>query len=247
MANNLTINPLHMDATGGSSYFDRAGSIASILFGGNMDTDTTIRLYNTKNIVQNPELEDWDNGASAAPTNWVLAGTDATVARDTKVRDGSITGQSHGTYSAKLTRVGNDCKLSCNALTFSEKPIAWWKGRTIFAGCWVWASVADRGYIETYDGQTTTTSSAHTGGSGWEWITSAEVAVHASATELTMRLICKTGNTSVYFVGALMVEVRPLYEALSTGPAIPTPYTRPLPFDGLYLASLTGGALQVQI
>lgn len=247
MVNNLMINPLSMDAVGGSSYYDRAGSIGSILWGGNLDTDSTVTVYNAKNLIINPELEDWSSGTSVAPPGWVLAGTDATVAREsTIVRDGSITGQSHGSYSAKLTRVGNDCKLSCNVLTASGHPISWWQGRYILSGCWIYATAADRAYIETYDGVTTTTSAAHPGNSAWAWLGTAIVAVNASATEFTQRLIVKTGNTSAYFVGALMMEERPLLELYSTGPAVTMSYPRPLPFNGIYVMTMTGGTLQIQ-
>ena len=253
MTNALKSNPLFFDTVGGTSYYPAigAGSISSVIFGGNLDVDTTILMYDALNAAVNENMEHWAEGTSAAPTMWVLSGAAGTVARDTKVRT-VLDGPTAGTYSAKVTRAGTDTFISQNVLKNFDtndprSGIAYWKGRYIIGGMWVWASVADRGYVETYDAQTTTTSSAHGGGSGWTWLSTALVAVHSSATELTIRGKVITGNTSVYFDQALIFEAKPLFKMKTTGNAESISYPDRLPFDGLYLETLTGGTLQVQV
>ena len=85
MANNLTINPLYFDTTGG--YFDgkSVGNIKSILFSGNTDTDSTVLLYNARNVVRNGLFQVWDRGTSTAPEGWVLSGASATEAREATI------------------------------------------------------------------------------------------------------------------------------------------------------------------
>jgi hypothetical protein len=243
MANNLTINPVYFDTVGETSFYDGAGSIGSILFSGNTDTDSTVLLYNAKNRVNNRGFEKWSKGAALAPDYWVLSGAAATVAREaTIIHD--------NTYSAKVTRAGTNAFLSQNVLGMCAPPyndITMWRGKTIIATCWGYATAGSRVYLETYDGQTTTTSSAHAGNSAWALLTTAAVAVHASATELTVRGKVITGDTSGYFDNVLLFEAIPLLYILGQDKPIVVSYPRPLPFDGLYLQTLTGGALQVQI
>lgn len=254
MTNALKGNPLFFDTIGGTSYYpaNGVGSISNITFGGNFDVATTILMYNAQNAAVNVNMEDWAEGTSAAPTMWVLSGSGGTVTRDTKVRT-TLDGPTAGTYSAKVTRSGTDTYISQNVLKNYDandprSGIAYWQGRYIIGGMFVWASVATKGYVETYDGQTNTTSSAHGGGSDWTWLSTALVAVHGSADELTIRGAVKTGNTSVYFDQALIFEARPLISVLSNGRAESISYHERLPFDGLYLATLTSaGTLQVTV
>ncbi|RJO62361.1 MAG: hypothetical protein C4542_04395 [Dehalococcoidia bacterium] len=244
MANNLTRNPLYLDTTGGTSYYAIPGTIGSILFSGNTDTDSTVLLYNAENMVlANRSFEKWGNGAALAPDGWTVSGASAAVAREgTIIKDGS--------YSAKLTRAGTNCYLSQNVLAMAPAPknaITWWQGKNIMAGAWVYATVGDRAYLETYDGQTTTTSGAHAGNSAWAWLTTAAADVHASATQLTVRLAVKTGDTAAYIDSPILFETIPLFYLLGQDKPYGISYPRPLPFRGLYLATLTGGAVQVQI
>ena len=252
MANVLTSNPIILDTVGG--FFAGPGSIGSISYGGNTDTDSTVLVYNVKNRLTNHHFEVWGGGTSVAPTDWTLTGSGAACAREaTIVKSGP--GLDLRSYSAKVTRATNDCHISQDII--GRKPClqdgigaigAWAGKRYIAAGAWVYATVASRAYVETYDGQTTTTSSAHSGGSAWEWIATAAVAVHASATGVTLRLIVKTGDTSAYFMSPMLFEAIPLYSALSTGTGLPaTTYQTRVRFDNILLTTLTGGTLMIEV
>jgi hypothetical protein len=254
MANNMKHNPLQLDTTGGTSHYPSGGRIKSIFFGGNADVDTTVLLYNAKNLVHNPNFSLWSNGTSSDPDGWVLAGTAATVARESTVIRSPVNEMSDpGLYSALVTRVGNDLTFSQNVLTNFDpndprSDIDWWKGRTIMGGMWLNCTTTAQAKVETYDGQTTTASSDHGGSDAWTWLATAAATVHASATELTIRAVLDTGNDGLYCSGALLFECNPIYQLLSTGNAQGMQYPSPgLDFDGLYLATLTGGVLQVQI
>lgn len=253
MTNALKGNPLFFDTAGGTSYYPGNGSITSVLFGGNIDTDTTILMYNALNTVHNPNMLHWNDGTSAAPDGWAITGADATVVQEETIIRAPLDTPQPGPYSAKVTRVGENVTFTQSVLKWfdSNDPrsgIAYWKGRYIIGGMWVYATEGTRGYVETYDGQTTTTSSAHGGGTTWTWLPTALVAVHGSADELTIRGTITGGNTSVYFCEALLFEARPIVKMLSTGNAQAISYPERVPFDGLYLAELTSaGTLQVTV
>ncbi len=244
MVNNLTTNPILLDVVGGLSFIAGKGRASNVTFGGNLDVDTTVLIYNAKNqVTRNRFMDTWSNDTAAAPDFWLLSGASAAVAQEsTIVHD--------GTYSAKVTRSGTNAFFSLDLLQYMEPPhdtIAWWVGRNIIAGMWVYATVGSRGYVETYDGQTTTTSSAQASSGNWEWLQTAAVEVHASATELVIRGKVITGDTSVYFDAPLLFEAREWLQLSSTGPAVPIHYPMGNPFDGLYLATLTGGTVHITI
>ena len=253
MANYMKHNPIHLDTVGGTSHYPLPGKIGSILFGGNLDTDSTVLLYNAENLVTNPNFSQWDNGTSAVPNGWVLVGASATVAREaTVIRTPQNEMSDPGLYSAAVTRAGTNLTFSQNVLSNFDpndrrSTIAYWQGRTIVGGMWLNVTTTAQAKVETYDGQTTTASSDHGGSDAWTWLQTAAVAVHASATELTIRAVLDTGDDVMYCSGALLFEAIPIYQLLSTGPAVSMHYDPPVPFDGLYLATLTGGVLQVQI
>jgi hypothetical protein len=244
---------LHLDTTGGTSHYPSGGSMKSVLFGGNADVDTTVLLYDAENLVRNGNFDVWNGGTTAAPDGWVLTGTAATVARESTVIRSPINEMSDpGLYSALVTRVGNDLTFSQNVLANfdSNDPrstIAYWQGRTIMGGMWLNCTTTAQAKVETYDGQTTTASSDHGGSDAWTWLATAAATVHASATELTIRAVLDTGNDGLYCSGALLFECNPLVQMLSTGNAQGITYPKPVPFHGLYLATLTGGVLQVQV
>jgi hypothetical protein len=253
VANNLKTNPLQLDTVGGTSYYPHAGQISSILFGGNMDTDTTVLMYNVENLIVNGNFTDWNNGTDAAPDHWVLAGADGTVAREaTVIRTPQNEMSDPGLYSCLITRAGTNITFKQNVLAnFGpddvRSSIAWWKGRTIMGGIWGNCTTPAQGKVSTTDGVTVTASSDHGGSDAWTWLFTAPVAVNAAATELSLLVDYDTGDDGFYLSGAMLFEVKPIFQLKSTGPAVSISYPRPLPFDGLYLATLTGGVLQVQI
>lgn len=139
-----------------------------------------------ENILPWSGMEDWENGAASAPTEHTLSGSGATIAREAST-------VKVGTYSAAVTRVGNDTTLYYDVPTYTD-----FKGKKMTFGCWVYATVASRGRIAISDGVGSTNSSYHTGGSGWERL-SVTHDVDSSATRIRVEMHVNTGNTTVYF------------------------------------------------
>jgi len=169
------------------------------------------------NILPNWDFEDWGTGSTTALTTrgWTLTGTGATLARE-----GTIIKQ--GNYSAKVTRVGNDCRLYRD-LFGDEFGGVYVKGRTFTFGAWVYATVASRVRLRFDDGVTVTNSSYHTGGSGWEFLTVSKT-LSASATKCEVSLEVITGDTSGYIDSAVLMEVSSM-----TGNAQPSPLANSMP------------------
>lgn len=138
-------------------------------------------------------MESWSGGAAANPDGYSKTGVDSTIAREGTIKK-------HGNFSAKLTRVGNDCYLSISANEFT-----YYQSRTVTLGYWVYATVADRAKITIHDGVGSSSSSLHDGGSDWDFLTVTRT-LDGSASEFTIRLECVTGNTAVYFDGGILVE-----------------------------------------
>lgn len=146
-----------------------------------------------QNLLKWSNMEDWENGASAAPTNHTLTGAGASVARES-------TTIKQGTYSAAVTRAGADTTLYYDLPEYAD-----YVSRKVTFGCWVYATVASRGRLSISDGVGSTNSSYHTGGSGWEYL---EVThdVDTSATRIRVEMQVNTGNTTVYFDGGVLVD-----------------------------------------
>ena len=151
---------------------------------------------NLPNLIYNGSFETWSGGASVAPDNWTLQGSGATIAREATIIK-------LGTYSAKLTRVGNDCQIYQDFA--ATKGLAYWKGKTITVSCWVYATVANRVQLHVEDGVGSTYSAYHTGDSTWQLITVTHT-VSLTATYLSMNCDVFNGNTSAYFDGVMCVE-----------------------------------------
>ena len=162
------------------------------------------------NVLTNPSFETWSGGVNAAPDGWTLAGAGAAVARE-----GTII--KVGTYSAKLTRNGSDCYLyNSDYANFAGLGTAYWKGRTITLGCWVYSSGVRQVYIDIYDGITETISS-HSVATGWEYLTVTKT-ISTSATRVEFLLGINTADTTAYFDGASVTENSPYI--LSSNPQI---------------------------
>ena len=250
MANDLMRNPLFFDAA--EAWYPRRGYAQSIVFGGNNDTSSTILMYNAQNLISNPNFDEWGDGTSAQPTGWVLSGANATVAREATTIH-SVINNPNPTYSCAITRAGTNLAIEQNVLknfgpNDARSGIAYWKGRYIIGGMWANCTTTAQVSIHTDDGTTDTPSSDHTGSDAWIWLSTALVVVNASATELVLRAELDTGNDVMYISEALLFEARPFFKAhVQIGGLSPIVYPTPLEFDGLYLATLTGGTLQVQI
>lgn len=155
-----------------------------------MQTDIKI---SPENLLEWGAMEDWVNGTSAAPTGHVLTGTGALIARESTI-------VKQGTYSAKMTRVGNDCILY-EAITDYLSYL----GRRMTFGRWVYATVASRAYISIYDGVNTNLSTAHTGSGTWEYLTvTADIA--AAATSIRIQNHINTADTIAYFDAGIFCD-----------------------------------------
>ena len=152
-------------------------------------------IFGIGQLIDNGNFEDWSAGTTVAPDSWTLVGSNATVASDTMSK--------LGTYSAKMTRVGTDCYLLQSVGT--EKGIAYWKGRTVTFGCWVYATVASRVRVGTGDAVANSYSAYHTGNSTWQYLTVTRT-IDSNATDVYVLIFLTDGNTSVYMDGAMFVE-----------------------------------------
>lgn len=147
----------------------------------------------SKNLIDWSSMEDWENGASAAPTEHVLSGAGAAVSRST-------TFVKVGTYVAAVQRNGADATLYHDFPDYDD-----YKGRKMTFACWVYATVGSRARIAISDGVGSTNSSYHTGGSGWERLTVTHD-VDSSATRIRVEMQVNTGNTTAYFDDGKLFE-----------------------------------------
>ena len=180
---------------------------------------------NPTNLLSNGDFECWSAGSSAAPDGWVNGhGTGVTVAR----ADG--TGGTHvklGVYS---------CGITCNNVVVfyqdssSSKGIAYWKGRTVVFGCWVWCATGTAARLAIDDGDgASDVSSYHTGDSTWQWLTVTSI-IGSNATNILTELILDTASTA-YFDGAMCVEGESAF-AFSD---------KPMPYGNGILPATNGG------
>jgi len=154
------------------------------------------------NHMFNDSFEIWGgatNPAALPPAGWTLTGAGATVARDgTNIR--------FGVYAAALTRVGADCYLEQRLDTRADiGPLARWQARPFTFGCWVRATAATTTRLVVFDGTNTFTSSYHSGGSGWEFLTVTGV-IATFADQLRVRCQVDSTNTTSQFDGAIFVH-----------------------------------------
>lgn len=203
----------------------RTAQAIAVLATSGVKTDGTV---NPTNLLSNGDFESWSAGASAAPDGWAVSAPGGSIAREASIIK-------LGTYSAKLTRGGTDAQLYQKI--HAAKGIAYWKGRTVTLLKWVYATVADRAYIEIYDGVGATRSTAHTGNSTWQLLTVTRT-ISASATEVGVYNYVLTGDTSAYFDGAMLVEGESAF-AFSPKPAEFGAFTAKA-VSGVYQAATDG-------
>lgn len=152
---------------------------------------------NPTNLLANGNFESWSAGTSAAPDGWTTTGADIEVAKETTIIK-------VGSSSVKITRNGTDCLIYQSII--GDYGLAYWKGRTITAGCWVYATVADRARLRfSSGGEIYGYSSYHTGNSTWQFLT-VTTTISATASAANLHLLVDTGDTSAYFDGAMLVE-----------------------------------------
>ena len=148
-----------------------------------------------RNLIQNGPMESWAKGTAVAPDNWTLIGAGAAAAREATI-------VKMGSYSARL-------KAGAGANAYLRQLVPWhvyWRGRELTLGAWGWADDVNRCGVAIWDGVGTSYSTAHTGGSTWEWLTVTRT-IDAAATTLLIALYDYNGTADyVYFDGATLVE-----------------------------------------
>ncbi len=205
---------LTIDTTSGYTCYDSSKKQASIMISRGAEdfqlagmqiglaSGEIVKSYEVRegaNLLTNGDFELWSAGVNAAPDGWGLSGANAVVNRQ------SPTYVKFGTYSAGLTRVGNDCSLSLDTYLSDEKGIAYWKGKTITLGCWVSCDTAIRARIGISDGLTNTFSSYHTGDDTYQFLTVTKIlSINAIVVDIYLKV--DTGDASAYFDGCMAVE-----------------------------------------
>lgn len=153
-------------------------------------------VWNTANFLYNGDFENWSSGGAAAPDGWTLFGGLSVASEGTTKKIGS--------YSVKLNSTsGNITDLYQQV--HADRGIAYWQGRTVTFGCWVWSAYANLARLEVYDGSLVY-SSYHTGNSTWQFLT-VTATIGVSATVVQLGLYCtQVASQSAYFDGAIFVE-----------------------------------------
>jgi len=189
---------------------------AKLEVNGNIKWDAT--NMSPTNLLSNGDFELWTAGTSVAPDGWTLEGGGFGSARESSIIK-------LGTYSAKITRAGSDGDLRQSIHT--AKGIAYWRGRTVTLGCWVYATVSSRALIGIAG-----TYTYHPGDSTWKFLTAIGT-VDSGATAVDATLEIWSGDTSAYFDGCMVVEGSTLF-AFSDKPVIigNNPSTIPVTFAG---------------
>ena len=172
---------------------DEATIAGIVSAGGIVEGDGTV---NPTQLLSNGDFESWVAGTAVAPDGWTASGAGIAIAREATIIK-------LGTYSTALTRAGTDCSIS--QLFYTGKGIAYWRGKTVTVGCWVYATVADRARIIIQDGVQAVGSSYHTGDSTWQWLTATRT-IDNSAASIYVALLVENGDTTAYFDGAMLVE-----------------------------------------
>lgn len=161
------------------------------------------------NILRWSHMEDWENGASSAPTEHTLSGSGASVAREAST-------VKVGSYSAALTRSGADCEIYTEVDDYLD-----YINRVVTLSVWVYATVASRGRIQISDGVGTSNSSYHTGGGTWERIEVKHI-MDGSSTRLRVSMQVNSGDTTVYFDGGCLFLGNQSFTTIGDYTDIPT-------------------------
>jgi hypothetical protein len=146
------------------------------------------------NLVQNDTMLLWSGGDAAAPDYYTFVdGGSATLAR---------AGSGQGDTTRKI---GLYCLSITNAAEVYQELISTtayaafdgFETEDISLGCWVWSSVATHARIQIDDGNSTSSSSYHTGGSAWEWLT-VEHTLSAAGTYLRVQADVVSNGTAYF-------------------------------------------------
>lgn len=174
-----------------STLIDGGSIYANSITVSKLDTN----IFGSGQLLDNGNFEDWSVGTNSAPDGWTLDGTGAAVGREIVI-------YKIGSFSAAITYGSAESYLAQQI--HATKGIDYWKGKTVTFGCWVYCATASCARIWISDGVTITSSSFHTGGSAWEWLTVTKI---ISATAVVVQPSATTQASGVgYFDGAMCVE-----------------------------------------
>jgi hypothetical protein len=150
---------------------------------------------NPTQLLSNGDFENWSAGTSVAPDGWTLNGGGAIAREASTIK--------LGTYSAKFTGTSGSIQQTVSA----SKGYAYYVGRKLTFGCWVWSDAANRIRIKMGStGVDESISSYHTGNSTWQLLT-IEYTVNATGTAVIVNPTIEDGGSiSAYFDGAMCVE-----------------------------------------
>ena len=218
-ADSYTTLLLHMDgANNSTSFVDSSSRVNSVTnVGGNALIKTAVKkfgnaggYFNGTNAyltipsdqqLSNGSFETWTgltdlltNGnmeTGTPPSSWILNGVGATWAREATIIK-------EGTYSGKLTRAGTNCYVLEDIQNAGGHNLAYFKGKYLVAGAWVYSVTAKTSPVQLYDGVTSFGVSQNHTGSGWEYLSASGI-VGVSATVVDCILYNLATDTSIYF------------------------------------------------
>jgi hypothetical protein len=144
----------------------------------------------------NTNFEIWGAGISSVPTSWALSSCSA-VSKNTAAGQFKI-----GAAAMNLTRSAGAC-LAFQDVVTAYGPVDYWKSQTVTLGGWVRCTLAARGFLEIFDGSSTATSSAHSGGSTFEFL-SVPMSLGAGATKVEIRAKISGGSATCQFDGLIL-------------------------------------------
>lgn len=153
-----------------------------------------VKLRRSPNILDNEDFENWGTGDSPALSRWVLSGTDALATR-TEPAD------AHAPFAVQLSRVGTDALLTQTPGLLDRQLIE----KTLAVSVLCRTSVATAARLRVTDGVTTTDSSYHSGGGGFETLNVSHE-VSAGATTLQVELRHETTNGTSTWARAVALE-----------------------------------------
>lgn len=144
------------------------------------------------NLLADPTFLIWHAGDAAAPAHWALSGVGAAIARaGTGLGD---TSRKHGKYTAKVAAGGGAPAYLTQSLLTSTSYDDGFDGLKVSAGAWVRATGASSCRIRFDDTVSTTSSSYHTGGGAYEWLTVSHT-TSATAAKLEFELEAVSSQT----------------------------------------------------
>lgn len=145
-------------------------------------------------------MDFWAAGDSAAPDGWTISGSGAAVAKETTTYKG-------GPYAAKITSPAGATAYLYQPIE-TKRGLAYWKGKTVTFGCWVWCDTANIARIQIdANGVESALSSYHTGNSTWQWLTvTMTVTTSASLTALWATCFLNAVSKVAYFDCAIIRE-----------------------------------------